>query len=72
MDAGRAEPAVSAGRGCDDPHPAWLLCENRVRLMHYIAAGDADRSNVIWFDDVVVSTEPIGCAHATRQGTAAE
>ncbi len=37
------------------------LSLNRVRLMHYIASGDADRSNVVWFDDVVVSTEPIGC-----------
>jgi hypothetical protein len=35
---------------------------NRVRLHHYIETGDAQsHSNVVWFDDVVVSTEPIGC-----------
>ncbi len=35
---------------------------NRVRLQHYITSGDADGfSNRVWFDDVVVSTERIGC-----------
>lgn len=34
---------------------------DRVGLQHYIAEGDADSPNRVWFDDVVVSTEPIGC-----------
>ncbi len=34
---------------------------NKAWLMHYIAGGDADQSNRVWFDDVVVSTERIGC-----------
>jgi hypothetical protein len=34
---------------------------NKAWLQHYIANGDADQSNEIWFDDVVVSTERIGC-----------
>ncbi|MFN2251197.1 MAG: Dickkopf N-terminal cysteine-rich domain-containing protein [Anaerolineae bacterium] len=34
---------------------------NKAWLQHYIAAGDADQSNQVWFDDVVVSTERIGC-----------
>jgi len=38
------------------------LALNRVRLQHYITEGDADGfSNRVWFDDVVVSTERIGC-----------
>jgi hypothetical protein len=37
---------------------------NKAWLQHYIAGGDADRSNRIWFDDVVVSTERIGCGPA--------
>lgn len=38
------------------------LALNRVRLQHYITAGDSNgHSNRIWFDDVVVSTQPIGC-----------
>ncbi len=38
------------------------LSLNRVRLQHYIETSDADgHSNRVWFDDVVVSTEPIGC-----------
>ncbi len=32
---------------------------NRVRLQHYIES--ADSPNRVWFDDVVVSTERIGC-----------
>lgn len=32
---------------------------NRVRLQHYIES--ADQANAVWFDDVVVSTERIGC-----------
>ncbi len=34
---------------------------NKAWLMHYIAAGDASQSNRVWFDDVVVSTQHIGC-----------
>jgi len=35
---------------------------NMVRLQHYLETSDAQsHSNRIWFDDVVVSTEPIGC-----------
>jgi hypothetical protein len=34
---------------------------NRATVAHYIASGDADRPHRVWFDDVVVSTERIGC-----------
>lgn len=34
---------------------------NKAWLQHYIAAGDASQSNRVWFDDMVVSTERIGC-----------
>lgn len=34
---------------------------NKAWLQHYIAGGDASQSNRVWFDDVVVSTERIGC-----------
>lgn len=38
------------------------LALNRVSLQHYITTSDADdHSNRVWFDDVVVSTERIGC-----------
>ncbi|MEC7522676.1 MAG: hypothetical protein VYE22_22500 [Myxococcota bacterium] len=38
------------------------LALNRARLQHYITESDADgHSNRVWFDDVVVSTERIGC-----------
>lgn len=38
------------------------LALNRVRLQHYITESDAEgHSNRVWFDDVVVSTAPIGC-----------
>lgn len=38
------------------------LALNRVSIQHYIPSSDADgHSNRVWFDDVVVSTEPIGC-----------
>jgi hypothetical protein len=38
------------------------LALNRVRLQHYIETEDAEGySNRVWFDDVVVSTAPIGC-----------
>ena len=38
------------------------LALNRVRLQHYITSDDAQgHSNQVWFDDVVVSTERIGC-----------
>ncbi|MFZ1983878.1 MAG: chitobiase/beta-hexosaminidase C-terminal domain-containing protein [Desulfatitalea sp.] len=37
------------------------LMINRVRLQHYITPSDAQgHSNRVWFDDVVVSTQPIG------------
>ncbi|MFW6067216.1 MAG: hypothetical protein ACOC97_02680 [Myxococcota bacterium] len=43
----------------------WRTTEDlkldRVGLQHYIAEGDADAPNRVWFDDVVVSTERIGC-----------
>ncbi len=42
---------------------------NKAWLMHYIAGGDADRSNRVWFDDMVVSTEFIGCAGAVEVPT---
>jgi len=34
---------------------------NKAWLQHYIASGDASQSNRAWFDDVVVSTQRIGC-----------
>jgi len=35
---------------------------NMVRLQHYLTTSDAaGHSNRAWFDDVVVSTQPIGC-----------
>lgn len=34
---------------------------NQAGLQHYIADGDADSPNRVWFDDVVVSTSRIGC-----------
>jgi hypothetical protein len=38
------------------------LALNRTRLQHYITTEDAEgHSNRVWFDDVVVSTAPIGC-----------
>jgi hypothetical protein len=38
------------------------LALNRVGLQHYIETEDANgHSNRVWFDDVVVSTERIGC-----------
>jgi len=35
---------------------------NKAWLQHYVAGGDAERSNQVWFDDMVVSTDYIGCA----------
>lgn len=35
---------------------------NKAWLQHYIATGDATQSNRVWFDDMVVSTQRIGCA----------
>lgn len=35
---------------------------NRAMLEHYIESGDTDHPNPVWFDDVVVSTQPIGCS----------
>lgn len=45
---------------------AWrtspTLALNRARLQHYIETEDAEGfSNRVWFDDVVVASEPIGC-----------
>jgi hypothetical protein len=38
------------------------LALNRVRLQHYIETSDANgHSNRVWFDDMVVSTDAIGC-----------
>lgn len=37
---------------------------NKAWLQHYIDNGDADQPNRVWFDDVVVSTERIGCGDA--------
>lgn len=34
---------------------------NKVWVQHYIASGDASQSNRIWWDDIVASTERIGC-----------
>jgi hypothetical protein len=35
---------------------------NMVRLQHYLETSDAkSHSNRVWFDDVVVSTQRIGC-----------
>jgi hypothetical protein len=34
---------------------------NKVWVQHYIANGDTDQENPIWWDDIVVSTAPIGC-----------
>jgi MYXO-CTERM domain-containing protein len=34
---------------------------NKVWVQHYIAGGDAEQSNRIWWDDVIVSTARIGC-----------
>ncbi len=34
---------------------------NQARLQHYVASGDDDQPNRVWFDDMVVSTERIGC-----------
>ena len=42
--------------------PALQL--NKAWLMHYIAGGDADQSNQVVFDDMIVSTEYIGCGVA--------
>jgi MYXO-CTERM domain-containing protein len=35
---------------------------NRAMLEHYIDVGDTDHPNAVWFDDVVVGTQPIGCS----------
>ncbi len=37
---------------------------NKAWLQHYIAGGGADSSNRVWFDDMIVSTLPIGCGAA--------
>lgn len=43
---------------------------NKAWLMHYIAAGDAQQSNQVWFDDMVVSEEYIGCSDPDAPGLA--
>jgi hypothetical protein len=44
---------------------------NKAWLQHYIAGSDnAGRSNAVWFDDVVVSTERIGCGSSVPGPTA--
>jgi MYXO-CTERM domain-containing protein len=35
---------------------------NRAMLEHYIESGDTEHPNRVWFDDVVVSENPIGCS----------
>ncbi|MBL4683382.1 MAG: hypothetical protein JKY37_02240 [Nannocystaceae bacterium] len=35
---------------------------NRAMLEHFIDSDDTDHPNQVWFDDVVVSTERIGCS----------
>lgn len=37
---------------------------NKIWVQHYIASGDADQSNRIWWDNVIVSTTRIGCGGA--------
>jgi hypothetical protein len=41
---------------------------NKAALQHYIDEGDADQSNRVWFDDVVVSTQRIGCGEGPPPG----
>ncbi len=44
------------------------LVMNRMRLQHYITTEDAGgHSNPVWFDDVVVSTAPIGSGNAATE-----
>lgn len=42
---------------------------NRAMLEHFIDPGDTDHPNQAWFDDVIVSTERIGCAMTPGEGT---
>lgn len=42
---------------------------NRAMLEHYIEVGDTDHPNGVWFDDVVVSTAPIGCSGSPSTDT---
>lgn len=42
---------------------------NRAMLEHFIDPGDTDHPNEAWFDDVVVSTERIGCGAPPSEGT---
>lgn len=41
---------------------------NRAMLEHFIDADDTDHPNQAWFDDVVVSTERIGCSMSPGGG----
>ena len=41
---------------------------NKAWLQHYIDQGDTDQSNRAWFDDVVVSTQRIGCGDTPPGG----
>lgn len=36
---------------------------NRATVANYVAAGDTDQPQRVWFDDVVISTERIGCGN---------
>jgi len=42
---------------------------NRAMLEHFIDPGDTDHPNQAWFDDVIVSTERIGCGPPPGEGT---
>jgi len=43
---------------------------NKVWVQHYLANGDADQPNRIWWDDIVISTDRIGCGMGgTSNGT---
>jgi hypothetical protein len=41
---------------------------NRAMLEHFIDTGDTDHANRVWFDDVVVSENPIGCGASGPPG----
>ena len=45
---------------------------NRALLEHFIDPGDTDHPNQAWFDDVVVSTERIGCGAPPGETTGGE
>ena len=60
---GRSQELAATGEerlpGAVTTSPTLAL--NRARVQHYITSGDAEGfSNRVWFDDVVVSTSPVG------------